>query len=101
MERDERYRNAEKKIKKAKRSGATDLHLSGYQLLALPESLGQLTQLQSLNLSNNQLTSLPESLGQLTQLQSLDVSYNQLTSLSESLGRLRQLQSYTSAATNC
>ena len=69
------------------------LDLSGNQLTALPESLGQLTQLQSLDLSGNQLTALPESLGQLTQLQSLDLSGNQLTALPESLGQLTQLQS--------
>ena len=69
------------------------LDLSGNQLTELPESLGQLTQLQSLDLSDNQLTELPESLGQLTQLQSLDLSNNQLTELPEWLGKLRQLSS--------
>ena len=69
------------------------LGLSGNQLTALPESLGQLAQLQSLDLSGNQLTALPESLGQLAQLQSLDLSGNQLTALPESLGQLAQLQS--------
>ncbi|MDM8544702.1 leucine-rich repeat domain-containing protein [Desulfococcaceae bacterium HSG9] len=69
------------------------LNLSKNQLTGLPESLGQLTQLQLLNLSENQLTELPESLGQLTQLQLLNLSENQLTELPESLGQLTQLQS--------
>jgi len=68
------------------------MNLSGNQLTALPESLGELTQLQTLQLSDNQLTALPESLGELTQLQTLRLSGNQLTALSESLGRLTQLQ---------
>ena len=54
--------------------------------------MARLTQLQTLNLSGNQLTALPESLGQLTQLQTLNLSGNQLTALPESLGQLTQLQ---------
>ncbi len=93
MARDEAYREAEQQIEEARQSGAKELALHGMLLTELPESLGQLTQLQSLYLSNNQLTALPESLGQLTQLQSLDLSHNQLTALPESLGQLKQLQS--------
>ncbi len=93
MARDEAYREAEKRIEAARRKGATKLTLRSIGLSELPESLGQLTQLQSLDLSRNQLTALPESLGQLTQLQSLDLSRNQLMALPESLGQLMQLRS--------
>jgi internalin A len=99
MTRDKAYRKAEQKIAAARQSGAKELNLSGGRddktpkLTALPESLGQLTQLQSLDLSNNQLTALPEWLGQLTQLQSLNLSFNGLTALPEWLGQLTQLQS--------
>ncbi len=72
--------------------GCSTLNLACNRLTALPESLGQLTQLQSLNLSGNRLTALPEWLGQLTQLQSLNLSGNRLTALPESLGRLTQLR---------
>jgi Leucine-rich repeat (LRR) protein len=100
MARDEAYRKAEKKIEEARRSGAKELDLSNpqwrdpkpLQLTELPESLGQLTQLQTLDLSNNQLTALPEWLGQLTQLQSLDLSRNQLAALPAWLGQFTQLQ---------
>src|SRR5262245_32753462 len=98
MARNNAYRNAEKIIENARRSGATELDLRGgwddasLKLTELPESLGQLTQLQALNLSSNRLTSLPEWLGQLTQLQSLDLSINQLTTLPEQLGQLTKLQ---------
>ncbi len=94
MARDEAYREAEKKIEAARLSGATKLNLSASGLTELPESLTQLTQLQSLSLSNNQLTTLPESLTQLTQLRLLDISDNQLTTLPEWLGQLTQLQSF-------
>jgi hypothetical protein len=98
MARDEAYRIAEQKIEEARRSGAKELDLSGKygkekpKLTELPESLGQLTKLQTLDLSRNQLTTLPESLGQLTQLQTLDLSENQLTALPGWLGQLTQLQ---------
>ncbi|NQT13736.1 MAG: hypothetical protein HQ582_13365, partial [Planctomycetes bacterium] len=64
----------------------------GNQLTALPEWLGQLTQLQTLSLSGNQLTALPEWLGRLTQLQTLELCHNQLTALPESLRTLTRLK---------
>jgi Leucine-rich repeat (LRR) protein len=93
MARSEAYYHAGRKIKEALRKNVIELDLSELDLIELPESLGQLSQLKSLDLSNNQLTVLPESLGQLTQLHSLNVSVNQLITLPESLGQLRQLQS--------
>ncbi|MDT4953465.1 MAG: hypothetical protein QOJ02_1603 [Acidobacteriota bacterium] len=92
MARDAAYRKAEKKIEEARRSGATELDLSKMKLTELPESLSQLTQLQSLVLSRNQLSVLPEWLGQLTQLQFLTVGDNSLRALPESLGQLINLQ---------
>ncbi|HEY4423166.1 MAG TPA: COR domain-containing protein, partial [Pyrinomonadaceae bacterium] len=99
MTQDEAYRRAEQKIEKARRSGATELILNvawnaedSKKLTELPESLGQLTQLQMLDLTSNQLTALPESLGQLTQLQTLYLVSNQLTALPEWFGQLAQLQ---------
>jgi len=54
MARDKAYRRAEKKIEEARRNGATELDLSCRydakdtdKLTELPESLGQLTQLQT------------------------------------------------------
>jgi len=65
MARDEAYRNAERKIEAARRSGAKDLDLSGENLAELPEWLGQLTQLQTLDVRGNKLSALPKSLGNL------------------------------------
>jgi len=88
----EMYRNAERKIEAARRMSATRLSLSSMRLSELPESVGQLTQLQTMDLSNNLLVVLPESLGQLAQLQTMYLSNNRLTALPESIGQLTQLQ---------
>jgi len=93
MAKDKAYARVDRKFAKAHRSGARKLDLLAGDLTELPESLGQLTQLQSLTIFGNKLTALPESLGQLTQLQSLRILDNQLTALPESIGQLTQLQS--------
>jgi internalin A len=92
MARDEAYRIAEQKIGRALRFETTELDLSAIELTELPESVGQLSQLQWLSLSDNELTELPESLGQLTQLHELHLDNNQLTTSPESLGQLMRLQ---------
>jgi hypothetical protein len=99
MARDEAYRQAEKIIEEAQRSGATELILSSMQLTELPESIGQLTQFRSQNLANNQLTALPELIGGLTQLQSLIVGGNKLRTLPGWIGNLTHLQEFD-AGTN-
>lgn len=69
------------------------------ELTMLPESIGQLINLQSLNLSGDyrnsvNLTMLPESIGQLTNLQSLNLKWcKELTMLPEWIGQLTNLQS--------
>ena len=83
---------AESRINKALAENAAELDLSGLKLEALPDSLFQLTQLQTLYLSGNGLTSLPESFGGLAGLQTLSLRGNGLTSLPESFGGLAGLQ---------
>lgn len=93
------YRQAEERTEAARKSGATSLALNGIWHDAprhsrkLPDSLGQLTQLQALDLSRNGLIALPEGLGRLTQLQRLNLEDNELETLPEGLSQLAQLQS--------
>ena len=89
---DEAYQEAERRIAEAKREGRRELDLTFLSLLSLPESIGQLTNLQTLWLVNNQLSALPESIGQLANLQTLDLYINHLSALPESIGQLASLQ---------
>lgn len=78
-------------IKKAMKTEATTLDLSGKSLTALPPEIGQMTQLTELYLSGNQLTALPPEVGKLTQLKLLYLGRNQLTALPPEIGQLSQL----------
>ena len=70
----------------------TKLDLSRTGITALPESVGQLANLQELNLQSAPITALPESVGQLANLQTLDLWLTQITALPESVGQLANLQ---------
>jgi len=67
------------------------LDLRGNQLIILPESIENLTRLTELYLDNNRLTFLPESIGNFTLLTELYLRGNQLTILPESIGVLTNL----------
>lgn len=92
MARDEAYRRAEERIEEAQRSAAEELDLQSMNLTALPESLGQLTQLKSLEIGFNKLRHLPEWIGKLTQLRELSLFENQLTTLPESMVELTRMK---------
>lgn len=92
MARDRAYREAEKRIERALREGATELRLYEIGLTELPNSIVNLTQLRSLDLSHNHLTSLPEFIGDLQSLIELRVHTNQLNGLPGSMARLANLQ---------
>ena len=62
------------------------------EMISLPQSIGQLSELTDLNLRYNQLSSLPESFSNLGNLRFLDLRANQLTSLPEGLGSLPHLK---------
>ncbi len=90
---EETLRRAEHLIAKAQREKSTVLDLGDLGLVALPDSLGNLTQLTTLYLYSNQLAALPDWLGNLSQLTTLYLSKNQLAALPDSLGNLSQLTS--------
>ncbi len=81
------------RIRKAAKTGATELDLHKLKIEKCPDEIGQLTNLRRLFLWSNKLTALPESIARLTNLQNLVLSYNGLTALPESIARLTNLQS--------
>jgi Leucine-rich repeat (LRR) protein len=71
----------------------TTLNLNDNQLTTLPDSIGNLTNLEKLILDNNQLTTLPNSIGNLTNLETLFLDNNQLTTtLPDSIENLTNLE---------
>ncbi|MCA9920891.1 MAG: leucine-rich repeat domain-containing protein, partial [Anaerolineales bacterium] len=99
MVRNEAYREAEKKIEEARRTGATELDLSNPQwkdpkppqLTELPDTIGQLSQLRSLSLNDNKLMTVPDTIGQLAQLQILNLRNNKLMAVPDAISQLTQL----------
>ena len=69
-----------------------ELSLNSNNLTTLPDSFGQLVNLRWFYLTKNNLTTLPECVGQLVNLRILDISYNKLTTLQPLLGNLPNLR---------
>ena len=67
------------------------MDLSGLNLTELPDSIGQLSELEELELQENRLNTLPESIGQLVRLGTLNIDDNQLIALPESMAQLKAL----------
>ena len=71
-----------------------ELEVIHNELIQLPDSIVQLTNLTVLNINSNQLTHLPDSIIQLTNLTVLNINSNQLTQLPIQLINLTQCYIY-------
>ncbi len=67
--------------------------LHSNKLESLPESFGSLSSLKELILENNRLNSLPESIGGLKNLEKLNLYGNNLNTLPKGIGKLKKLKS--------
>jgi small GTP-binding protein len=92
LEQDSGLNEATRRIQQAADSKAPSIDLSGLGLRVVPETVGQLANLQSLDLHNNQITVIPEALRHLAKLQDLYLYINQITIIPEALGHLAKLQ---------
>ncbi len=68
------------------------LYLRGNKLECLPVSIGELKNLETLYLSHNNLGCLPDSIGELKNLEYLNLDYNKLGCLPDSIGKLESLK---------
>ena len=86
---------AREAVRRVERGETTVLDLSGEDIEALPEALGDLENLEELVLWRcSDLAALPESLGRLGNLRALDLSEcSRLSALPASIGSLRALES--------
>jgi internalin A len=84
---------SEKQSQELKLSGMDLSNLPPSRIKTLPDSIGNLKNLQSLYLSQNQLETLPHSIGKLSNLQFLHLDNNRINTLPDSIGNLRNLQS--------
>lgn len=66
--------------------------LNNNELTTLPESLGNIQNLQYLDVKNNRLTVMPDAISRLINSIFLDLSNNQITKLSDTIGNLIKLK---------
>jgi len=95
---DEAYREALKRIRRAKRENAGQLNLTQLGLETLPPELFDLKDIQALLLFSNNLTIIPEEIAGLKKLEQLSLSHNQITAIPEAIGNLLKLRELTLSA---
>ena len=85
-------REAASRIKAAKANRSRELDLNKLGLEVLPDSIGDLKDLEFLSLWQNRLHSLPDSLAQLTNLRTISLGSNKLNPLPTVISRLSSLR---------
>jgi Leucine-rich repeat (LRR) protein len=67
------------------------LYLDNNQITAIPDAIGNLTNLQKLSLRDNKITTIPDAIGRLTNLQFLYLDNNQITEIPDAIDSLTEL----------
>ncbi|MGR3277873.1 leucine-rich repeat domain-containing protein [Acaryochloris marina NIES-2412] len=95
MTQDRGYAEAQRRIRVAQETQASELDLEELSLTQLPSEIWQLTNLQRLFLWDNKLRKLPPEISQLTNLHRLDLLFNKLSSLPIEIEKLHQSTTIT------
>jgi Leucine-rich repeat (LRR) protein len=69
-----------------------NLVLTSNRITKIPKSIGQLYKLREINLANNQIAKIPKSMSQLSNLRTLILSNNKITKISEAICQLSNLR---------
>ncbi|MCB8926649.1 MAG: leucine-rich repeat domain-containing protein [Ardenticatenaceae bacterium] len=85
------YKEALRRIKKAREESSTTLWLDGLGLTTIPPEIDQLTVLTQLWLQENKLTVIPPEIWRLTSLKELNLNQNQLAAIPPEIGQLIEL----------
>jgi len=79
-------------IEPLRRKAIKKINLVGKDLIQLPDTIGNLVNLESLLITKNRLTKLPDSLGRLVKLEELHLFSNELTEFPQCIGQLSNLK---------
>jgi internalin A len=79
------------RITEAKYKGSAALSLAGLGLMAVPEEIAQLSNLQELDLNNNHISIITASITQLSRLRKLILKFNRVDSISDAIVQLSLL----------
>jgi Leucine-rich repeat (LRR) protein len=71
-----------------------ELDLSHNKIITIPETIGNLTNLHISDLSHNKIIAIPETIGNLINLSKLDLSYNKIIAIPETIGNLINLEEF-------
>lgn len=93
-------KNVIEKINQAIKDNAKELNLRFLDIVNLPRSICELTQLESINLWNNKITQFPLELFELPNLKIIDLSQNSIQNIPDEFHKLRDLE-YLNLGSNC
>ncbi len=89
---EEGYREAEKRIAKAQKSGNLDLRLYDLYLTEIPPQIANLQNLKYLDLSNNQIVEIPKTITNFKNLKLLALNDNKIIEIPDEITNLENLE---------
>eukprot|EP00002_Diphylleia_rotans_P000613 TRINITY_DN10310_c0_g1_i2.p1 TRINITY_DN10310_c0_g1~~TRINITY_DN10310_c0_g1_i2.p1 ORF type:complete len:116 (+),score=22.75 TRINITY_DN10310_c0_g1_i2:65-412(+) len=79
-------------IVRMNRTRAPDMSLIRKGVKTIPDSISQLTQLETMDLSENNITAFPKSCGDLQKLYKINLAHNKISTIATSISSLRVIR---------